>query len=77
MAQKKTVNLDGKNPDELRRLLDMVKVGPLEPAEKEYWVKEIESRLIGHGACLDSLKAKQIYQDIADGMADISDANNG
>ena len=68
------INLDEKSPDELRRLLDLVKTGPLPIQEKERWIIQINSRL--NGKSLDRAKAEQIARDIEAGMADIDDMGN-
>lgn len=71
---KVNINLDEKTPDELKRLLNLVQTGPTSVSEKEYWVKEINSRL--YGKTLDRLKAELITKEIEAGMADIDDMGN-
>lgn len=71
---KPNINLDEKSPDELRTLLNLVKTGPMSVNEKEYWVNEINSRLLGKS--LDIQKARMICAEIEAGMADLDDAGN-
>jgi len=68
------INLDEKSPEELNRLLNLVKTGPLSVTEKEYWVNAINAKL--NGTSLDKEKAKLIQADIEAGMADIDDMGN-
>ena len=69
------INLDEKTPEELRRLLDSVKVNPtMEFKDKQYWIGEINARL--NGKTLDITKAMQIKKEIEEGMADLEDVGN-
>ena len=69
-----TINLDKKNPVELKMLLILVQTGPMNVSEKDYWVKEINARL--NGTFIDPEKSKRIQKEIEDGMADIGDIGN-
>lgn len=68
------INLDEKTPAELRTLLTLVQTGTLPYEEKSYWVKQINAKL--NHKTLDREKAEQIYEQIEEGMADISDMGN-
>jgi len=66
-----TINLDEKTPQELKRLLDSVKISNLDYAEKEEWVQKIQSKL---GIVMrDSKKEKELLAQIQEGQADIDD----
>jgi len=65
------INLDEKTPQELKRLLDSVKISNLDYAEKEEWVQKIQSKL---GIVMrDSKKEKELLAQIQEGQADIDD----
>jgi len=66
-----TINLDEKTPQELKRLLDSVKISNLDYAQKEEWVQKIQSKL---GIVMrDSKKEKELLAQIQEGQADIDD----
>jgi len=66
-----TINLDEKTPEELKRLLDSVKISNLAYAEKEEWVQKIQLKL---GIVMrDSKKEKELLAQIQEGQADIDD----
>jgi len=65
------INLDEKTPQELKRLLDSVKISNLDYAQKEEWVQKIQSKL---GIVMrDSKKEKELLAQIQEGQADIDD----
>ena len=64
------INLSNKTPQQLKSLLDSVKVSDLPVAEKGMLIEEIEYRLSGR-RYTDS----QVLKDIEDGQSDISDLN--
>ena len=65
------INLDEKTPQELKRLLDSVKISNLDYTEKEEWVQKIQSKL---GIVMrDSKKEKELLAQIQEGQADIDD----
>lgn len=66
-----SINLDEKSPQELKRLLDSVKISNLDYAQKEEWVQKIQSKL---GLVMrDSKKEKELLAQIQEGQADIDD----
>lgn len=64
------IDLENKSPQQLKKLLDSVKVSDLPVVEKEKLINEIEYKLTGR-RYTDS----QVLKDIEDGMAEISDLN--
>ena len=66
-----SINLDENSPQELKRLLDSVKISNLDYAQKEEWVQKIQSKL---GLVMrDSKKEKELLAQIQEGQADIDD----
>ncbi len=68
------IDLDSKTPQELRKLLDNVKVSNIPISEKDFWVQRIQVRL--GIVTRDVGKERKILLEIEAGMADISDANS-
>lgn len=64
------IDLENKSLQQLKKLLDSVKVSDLPVDEKGKLIEEIEYRLSGR-RYTDS----QVLKDIEDGMAEISDLN--
>ncbi len=65
------INLDEKTPQELKKLLDSVKISNLDYAEKEEWVQKIQLKL---GIVMrDSKKEKELLAQIQEGQADMDD----
>ena len=64
------INLSNKTSQQLKSLLDSVKVSDLPVVEKGKLIEEIEYRLSGR-RYTDS----QVLKDIEDGQSDISDLN--
>lgn len=64
------IDLENKSPQQLKKLLDSVKVSDLPVVEKGKLIEEIEYHLTGR-RYTDS----QVLKDIEDGMAEIDDIN--
>lgn len=65
------INLDEKSPQELRRLLDVVKTSNLDYKEKEEWIQKIQDKL---GVITrDPRKERELLAQIEAGQADIDD----
>ncbi len=64
-------NLNNKSPQELKRMLDSVKVSNLTFEEKEYWVTAIQAKL--GIVTRDPIKEKKLIAEIEAGQADIDD----
>lgn len=68
------INLDEKTPDELKRMLDSVKVSNMSVADKDMWVQRIQNKL---GSVIrDPEREKKLLADIEAGRADIDDIGN-
>ena len=64
-------NLNNTSPQELKRMLDSVKVSNLTFEEKEYWVTAIQAKL--GIVTRDPIKEKKLIAEIEAGQADIDD----
>jgi len=63
------IDLTTKSPLELKRLLDLVKTGPLSVQEKDVWVEKIEKQLGTSPKNAD--RERRILADYYAGMADM------
>lgn len=68
------INLDEKTPEQLRRMLDSVKVSNISVQEKDIWVQKILNKL--GEVVRDPEREKKILADIEAGKADIEDICN-